>query len=341
MAGDCVTVKNMTHASGVLVIAELLDGKPTGLTAELLGMARRLVETLGGPVSAVVLGDGNNDSAAACIAQGADRVYLATHALLAVYQGDAWLPAVENIARQTSPAVILLGHTPNGADLAPRLAFRLQTAAAMDCVDAVADDGKLFFTRPCYGGNARAVVSCNTRPVVATIRAKSQAPLAPDMSRTGEIIPAPFKLSSSMVRTRIVGQERMSAEGVRLEDAEIVVAGGRGLNGPEGFRLLEELAAVLGAAVGASRAACDVGWYPHSRQIGLTGKIVTPNLYIAVGISGASQHMAGCAGAKTLVAINPDPQAPIFQFARFGVTGDYAHIVPALVEALRQQRRRE
>ena len=322
----------MTHASGVLVIAELLDGKPTGLTAELLGAARRLVNTLGGSVSAAVLGDGNNDAATACIIWGADRVYLATHALLATYQGDTWLPAVENIARETSPAVILLGHTPNGADLAPRLAFRLRTVVAMDCVEVTIDGDKLLLTRPCYGGNARAVVSCHTRPVVATLRAKSQDPLAPDAGRTGEIILVPFELSSSMVRTRIVGQERMSAEGVRLEDADIVVAGGRGLNGPEGFRVLEELAQVLGAAVGASRAACDLGWYPHSRQIGLTGKVVTPNLYIAVGISGASQHMAGCAGAKTLVAINPDANAAIFQFAQFGITGDYAHIVPALVE---------
>jgi electron transfer flavoprotein alpha subunit len=325
----------MANESGVLVIAELVDGKPTGLTAELLGVARRLADQLGGPVSVAVISDGNEDAAAACISRGADRAYVASHALLAEYQGEAWLPAVEKIARTTSPAVILLGHTPNGADLAPRLAFRLQTAAAMDCVEAVADEGKLFFTRPCYGGNARAVVSCHTRPVVATMRAKSQDPLAPDMNRTGEVIAVTVDPATA-VRTRIVGREQLSGEGVRLEDAAVVVAGGRGLNGPEGFRVIEELAAVLGAAVGASRAACDLGWYPHSRQIGLTGKVVTPNLYIAVGISGASQHMAGCAGAKTLVAINPDPQAPIFQFARFGVTGDYAHIVPALVEALRQ-----
>ncbi|MGE0683738.1 MAG: electron transfer flavoprotein subunit alpha/FixB family protein [Candidatus Binatia bacterium] len=326
----------MTNESGVLVIAELVDGKVTGLTAELLGLARRLADTLGGPVSAAVLGDGSTDAAATCVPQGADRVYMANHALLAEYQGDAWLPAVENIARAACPAVIVLGHTPNGADLAPRLAFRLKTAAVMDCVEAVADDDKLLLTRPCFGGNARAVVSCNTRPVVATIRAKSQDPLAPDTSRTGEIVSVSLELASSIVCTRIVGRERMSGEGVRLEDADVVVAGGRGLNGPEGFRVIEELAKVLGAAVGASRAACDLGWYPHARQIGLTGKVVTPSLYIAVGISGASQHMAGCAGAKTLVAINPDANAAIFQFARFGVTGDYAQIVPAIIEEIKK-----
>jgi len=331
----------MTNESGVLVIAELVDGKLTGLTAELLGVARRLADQLGGPVSAAEIGDGINAKATEeCILQSADRVYVANHALLADYQGDAWLPAVEKIAHAVSPAVILLGHTPNGADLAPRLAFRLRTAVAMDCVEVAVDGDKLLLTRPCYGGNARAVVSCHTRPVVATIRAKSQDPLAPDASRTGEMISIPLDLASP-VRTRIVGRERMSGEGVRLEDADIVVAGGRGLNGPEGFRVIEALAEVLGAAVGASRAACDLGWYPHSRQIGLTGKVVTPSLYIAVGISGASQHMAGCAGAKTLVAVNPDPQATIFQFAQVGVTGDYAQIVPALVEELKKHHGRE
>lgn len=326
----------MTNASGMLVIAELVDGKLTGLTAELLGVARRLADELGGPVSAAVLGDGSNDAAAECITYGADRVYVMNHPLLADYQSDTWLPAMEKIARESSPAVILLGQTPNGADLAPRLAFRLSTAVAMDCIEATVDGDKLFLTRPCYGGNARAVVSCNTRLVVATMRAKSQDSFAPDASRTGEIISVPLDLASS-VRTRIVGREQRSGEGVRLEDADIVVAGGRGLNGPEGFRVIEELAKVLGAAVGASRAACDLGWYPHSRQIGLTGKVVTPSLYIAVGISGASQHVAGCAGAKTIVAINPDASAAIFESARFGVTGDYAQIVPALIDLLRSR----
>lgn len=327
----------MTNASGVLVIAELVAGKPTGLTAEAVGVARRLADQLGGPVSVAVIGDGKNDAAAACIAQGADRVYVTNHALLAEYQGDTWLPAVVKIVHEACPAVIVLGHTPNGADLAPRLAFRLQVAVVTDCIEAVVENDRLLLTRPCYGGNARAVVACRALPVVATLRAKSQDPLTPDASRTGEMIAVTLD-STSTAHTRVVSREQLSGEGMRLEDADVVVAGGRGLNGPEGFRVIEELAEVLGAAVGASRAACDLGWYPHSRQIGLTGKVVTPNLYIAVGISGASQHMAGCAGAKTLVAINPDPQAAIFQFARFGVTGDYAHIVPAMVEELKKRK---
>jgi electron transfer flavoprotein alpha subunit len=258
------------------------------------------------------------------------------NSLLADYQSDTWLPAMEKIARESSPAVILLGHTPNGADLAPRLAFRLSTAVAMDCVEATVDGDKLFLTRPCYGGNARAVVSCNTRPVVATVRAKSQDRVERQAGRVGEVIPVTVEIDSSAIRTQVMGREQMRHEGVRLEDADIVVAGGRGLNGPEGFRVIEKLAATLGAAVGASRAACDLGWYPHSRQIGLTGKVVTPSLYIAVGISGASQHMAGCADAKTIVAINPDANATIFQFARFGVTEDYAQVVPAVIEELKK-----
>ena len=179
-----------------------------------------------------------------------------------------WLPTVENIAREACPAVILLGHTPSGADLAPRLAFRLRTAVAMDCVEVAVDGDKLLLTRPCYGGNARAVVSCHTRQVVATVRAKSQDPLAPDASRTGEMISVPLDLASS-VRTRIVSREQMSGEGVRLEEADIVVAGGRGLNGPEGFRVIEELAEVLGAAVGASRAACQAFFERWMRKTGI------------------------------------------------------------------------
>lgn len=326
----------MKNESGVLVLAELTNGKPQSLTYELLGLARRLTDKLGGPVSAAVLGDGSNDAAAECVTHRADRVYVVNHSLLADYQSDTWLPAVEKIARESCPAVILLGHTPNGADLAPRLAFRLSTAVAMDCVEATVDGDKLFLTRPCYGGNARAVVSCKTRPIVATVRAKSQDPQERQQGRTGEVIPVTVELDSSTIRTRIVSREQVPSEGVRLEDADIVVAGGRGLNGPEGFRVIEKLAATLGAAVGASRAACDLGWYPHSRQIGLTGKVVTPTLYIAIGISGASQHMAGCAGAKAIVAVNPDPNATIFQFARFGVTDDYAQVVPAIIEELKK-----
>jgi electron transfer flavoprotein alpha subunit len=326
----------MTNESDVLVLAELAQGEPIEVTYELLGLARRLVEGLGGRVSATVLGNGVDNAAQNLIAGGADRVYVADNAALAEYQGDAWVLGLEKITQEACPAIVLLGQTPIGADLAPRLAFRLGTAAAMDCVEAVVEDGKLLMTRPCYGGNARAVVSFKTLPAVATIKAKSQDSLERDESRTGEVVKVTLSLDPSAVRTRIIDRQQARAEGVRLEDADIVIAGGRGLGGPEGFRLLEGLAERLDAAVGASRAATDLGWCPHSRQIGLTGKVVTPNLYVAIGISGASQHMAGCTGAKNIVAINNDPEAAIFKAARFGVVGDYGQIVPPLIEEIRK-----
>lgn len=328
----------MANDSGILILAEVLNGKPLGLAYELLGAARRLVEKLGGPVSAAVLGSGLDGVAPDLIARGADRVYLVDDAALAEYQGDAWLPGLEQVVQEARPAAVFLGHTTSGADLTPRLAFRLGTAVAMDCIAATIERGKLLMTRPCYGGKARAVVSFKTRPAVATIRAKFQDPLERDGRRTGEVIPIAFDAAACSIRTRIVGRQQTQEQGVRLEDADVVVAGGRGLNGPEGFRVIEQLAEVLGGAVGASRAACDLGWYPHSQQIGLTGKVVAPDLYIAVGISGASQHMAGCAGAKTLVAINKDPEAPIFQSARFGIVSDYEQVVRALIEEGKRSR---
>lgn len=261
---------------------------------------------------------------------------MADDAALAEYHGDAWVPGLVQIVREAHPAAVLMGHTTMGADLTPRLAFRLQTAVAMDCVEAKVDDGKLLVTRPCYGGNARAVLSFKTLPAVATIKAKSQDPLERDESRTGEVIRVALNLDSTVIRTKVIDRQQERVEGVRLEDAKIVVTGGRGLNGPEGFRVVEELAEVLGGAVGASRAATDLGWYPHSRQIGLTGRVVTPDLYVAIGISGASQHMAGCAGARTIVAINKDPEAAIFKVARFGVVDDYKQVVPALIEEIRR-----
>ena len=226
---------------------------------------------------------------------GADRAYFVEHAGSEDYEGEIWLPNVEHIARDLQPVAILMGHTPGGADLAPRLAFRLQSAVAMGCVGIDVASGKLHFTRPCYGGNVRETISITTQPAVATVRA-GIGTAHRDPARTGDAIRvAP---QAGKPRLRVVARERDAAGAVRLEDAKIIVAGGRGLEGSEGFRLLEDLARVLDAAVGASRVPCDLGWCPHSWQIGLTGKTVTPDLYFAVGISGAGHHLAGCGNAK-------------------------------------------
>ena len=191
-------------------------------------------------------------------------------------------------------------------------------------------------TRPCFGGNANAQYTCKTMPQMATVRAKSQEPLPPDASRQGEVVKVAADLDASAIRTKVVDRRKEEAEGIRLEDAEVIVSGGRGMGGPEGFKTLEEMAAVLGGAVGATRAACDLGWYPVPHQIGLTGKVVSPTLYIAVAISGASQHMAGLTGAKNIVAINKDPEANIFRFCRFGVVADWKTVVPPLLEKIKE-----
>ena len=316
--------------AAILVIAEVRDGSATPLTRELLGLARDL--TPGGVVAVLLIAD-DSRAVADLVAHGADRIYLREEAGTGDYVGEQWLPHAEHVVREIAPRAIFVGHTPAGADLAPRLAFRLESAVATGCVAVDCDDGELLFTRACYGGNVRETVLIGSVPAVATIKAGAGRARA-DPQRRGEIV----GLAASPVnsRTRVISRQRESAPGMRLEDARVVVAGGRGLEGAEGFRVLETLAQVLGAAVGASRVPCDLGWCPHSWQIGLAGKTVTPDLYFAVGISGAGHHMAGCGNAKTIVAINSDPQAAIFRDARFGVVGDYRKLVPALAQAIRE-----
>ena len=320
-------------AQDILVVGEVADGGVTATTAELLGQATRLAE--GGKVSVVLLGSGAAGAAAAAFAAGADRAFVGSDAAFDQFRPDQWTAAVDAAVEQTNPAAVLMPQSMVGRDLAPRLAFRRNSAAALDCTAVSMEGGSLQVTRPCYGGNANAVFSFATSPAVVTVRAKSFDPIAAREGASGEIVELPAPATSQY---EIIGREDVVTEGLQLQDASRVVSGGRGLGDPSGFRQLEELAAALGkdrTAVGASRAAVDLGWYPTSQQVGLTGKVVTPDLYIAVAISGASQHMAGCSGSKTIVAINRDKEATIFKSARFGIVGDYKAIVPALIEAVK------
>lgn len=320
--------------SAVLVVIELAQGKPAAVSLELLGLARQVSDQTGGAVSALVF-SGNSEIAAALITRGADQVFTVADAAAADYNSDIWLACAERAATQTAASLVLAAHTTQGADLAPRLAFRLKSAVATGCVAVAAEGCMLRFTRSCYGGNARETVTFKTLPAVATVRGGCGDAVAADPSRRGEIIAFDGALPAS--RLRVVERRRDSDGQVRLEDARVVVAGGRGLGGPEGFQVLRELAGALGGVVGASRVPCDLGWCSHSMQIGLTGKTVTPDLYIAIGISGASHHLAGCGGAKHIVAINTDPDAAIFRDARFGIVGDFQKIVPALTAELTAQ----
>ena len=320
----------MTEGSGVMVVAGVEDNPD--LTAEMLGLARRLSAELGGPVSAAAFGKRLNSLGESLLSRGADKAILVEGDALEPYQADAWLPDLVGLVRDQAPMAVLVGHTAMGMDLAPRLAFRLDTAVAMGCEEVTVEGGKILLTRRCYGGKALEGISFTTTPSIATIKAKTQAPLPMDDSREGDLVIVPSGVTAAEIRTRILDRDRAPGEGIRLENARVVVAGGGGLGGPEGFEAARELARVLGGAVGASRVACDLGWCPPHYQIGLSGKTVAPDLYIAIGISGAGQHMAGCANAKVIVAINSDADAAIYRFSHFGVVAGCEELIPALTK---------
>jgi len=319
--------------AGILVLAEHNSGELIGLSTEMLGAARRLAGQLGEKVIALSLGTNAGQAAKSAISYGADSALTIENSALDEYTGDAWAAALQAASSEASPSVVLIGQTMVGRDLAPRFAVRAGTAVAMDCIDLSVDGGRLVMTRPVFGGNAHAAYTSKTTPAVATVRMKSQEPLEADASRSGEVKALSVQVSS---RAKIVGREEVKAEGIRLEDAKVVVSGGRGLGGPEGFEPLNDLAKVLGGAVGASRAVVDLGWVPVSIQVGLTGKVVTPDLYIAVGISGASQHLAGITGVKNIVGINKDKDADIFKVSRYGAVADWKPFLIAFIEECRR-----
>jgi electron transfer flavoprotein alpha subunit len=321
-------------ASGVLVYADHREGSVLPGTKEALGAARRLADQLGGPVSAALIGHGVSGLADELIQAGAETVYLVDAPTLDKYTNATFLPALDAIVAQADPAVVLFGKSLVTLDLAPRFAFRRGVGLANDVVELKVDNGKVVATRPVYGGSAMADVRPEGTPQMLTLRAKTQEPLPPDPSRQGTVVPVAVDIPEGPVK--VVDQQKERASGPKLQDAAVIVSGGRGIGeARENWQQLEELAEVLGGAVGASRAAVDAGWVPTHMQIGLTGTTVSPNLYIAVAISGAVQHMAGCSGAKTIVAINKDPEAAIFKQARFGVEGDWKKIVPALTKELK------
>ena len=324
--------------AGVLVVGELNGDALQSITSELLAAARSIADAAGEQVGVALL-NGDDAAGQAAIAQGADTAYLVQDDVLADMQLDAQVAALEKVCAEVQPSVVLIGRTLAGRDVGPRLAFRLGVGLAQDCLQVSADgaSGRVVAVRPVYGGNALAKVTFpNANPQMVVLRAKAYEPLEADDSRSGEVVVVNPGLDASIVKARLVETVTQEAEGVRLEDANIVIGGGRGLGGPEPFDQLEDLAGLLGGAVGASRAVCDAGWLDHSYQVGLTGKTITPDLYITVGISGASQHMAGCSASKHIVAINRDEDANIFKTASFGVVGDWKNVLPSFIETVRE-----
>ena len=322
----------------ILVLTYMKDGslEPSGL--ELLNPATELSNQNGMQIGIAILGSEDESIAEECISKGADKVYLVSNDILKTYNSDAYVHVMTQVAAKIDPSIILISRNIEGRELAARVAFRLGTGLAQDCLEVSIDKetNRMLANRPVYGGSAIAIVDCQSDPQVAAIRPKAYEALEADTARTGEIELFEADIPENVIKVHTIETVAEEAEGIQLEDSRIVVAGGRGLGGPEPFEQLGELADLLDGAVGASRAAVDSGWIPHSQQVGLTGKTITPDVYITVAISGASQHMAGCTGSKVIVAINKDPEANIFKDAKYGIVGDWENILPALTETVRE-----
>ncbi|MFC1867890.1 electron transfer flavoprotein subunit alpha/FixB family protein [Thermodesulfobacteriota bacterium] len=318
-------------AQGVMIIAEQRDGDIRKISYELVSEGRRLAESSGEDLKALLLGNNIKDKASKLGFYGADKVLIADDPRLEKYTTDAYVSVISELVKANDPAILLLGASAQGKDLAARLSANLGVGLAQDCILFSIEDGNLTATRPIYAGKAYAKTTFSeSRPHMATARPNVMALNEPDESRSAEIEDAAFTLNDSAIKTRVVDVMKDESGKVDLTEADKIISGGRGMKGPENYNILEELADVIGATVGASRSAVDEGWRPHSDQVGQTGKVVSPNLYIACGISGAIQHLAGMATSKVIVAINKDPDAPIFQRADYGVVDDLFKIVPAL-----------
>ena len=321
----------------VWVFGEQRDGVLTKVARQLMGKARDLADTLGAKAIGVLMGHNVEALAKELIAHGADEVLLAEHPMLEHYRTDAYTKVFAELIEEKKPEIILFGATHIGRDLAPRVAQRTRTGLTADCTGLDIDESErlLLQTRPAFGGNIMATIACpRHRPQMSTVRPGVMRALPEDKSREGDITRVEVELSDDDLLTKILEVVKEAKHTVDLEGAKIIVTGGRGLGGPDGFKLMEELATVLGGAVGASRAAVDSGWISHNHQVGQTGKTVHPELYIACGVSGAIQHQAGMKEAKYIIAINKDPSAPIFQLADFGIVGDLYKVVPALVKEI-------
>ena len=327
----------MTEHRDLLICGELKEGKIAATTKEILNLGRKLSDELDQTLSLFLIGHQIQEEANKAISLGADDVYLADGDSFSESLPESYMTIIMSVCGQLSPSIILIGHTDMGRDLAPRIAARLGSSVCMDCVELSIDPAtkSLLALKPVYGGNAMALWAFEGfKPHVITIRPRAASPAESDPSRKGEIIPVVCEATDS-IKSKLLQTVKEEVKGIRLEEAKVVVAGGGGIGGQEGFQLIKKLAQTLGGAVGISRVPRDEGWMPSSLEIGQTGHMVSPNLYIAVGISGAPQHLAGCSGSKCVVAINKDPEAHIFKEADFGIVGDYREALPVLIDKCR------
>jgi electron transfer flavoprotein alpha subunit/NAD-dependent dihydropyrimidine dehydrogenase PreA subunit len=333
-----VTSTDVSSYRGVWVFVEKHGDQLRNVTLELLSEGRKLANKLSEPLAALLLGHNVTDFIEPLSAYGADKIYVAEHEVLERYNSDGYANVLTGIIAKCKPAVVLFGATINGRDLAPRIAARLRIGLTADCTGLEIDEeGRLIQTRPAYGGNIMASILSRTRPQMATVRPNVMKMSEPDWTKRAEIERINVTIDPKAIRTRVVDiVKEVADKAVNIEEADIIVSGGRGLGSPENFRLMRELAEALGGAVGASRPIVDSGWLSHHQQVGQTGKTVSPKLYVAVGISGAIQHLIGMQTSDIIIAINKDPEAPIFKVATLGVVGDLFKIVPVLIEELRK-----
>ena len=332
----------MSDARNVWVFIEVVRGKIKGVSLELLGQGRKMADDLGEKLVAIIPGNEIEDFAKMAIHYGADEAIVVDQKELKDYSTDGYTKAMCTLIKKYNPAVLLIGATNNGRDLGPRVSSRMQTGLTADCTELGVDSETRLvkWTRPAFGGNLMATILCpDHRPQIGTVRPGVFKKPEEDTGRKGEIIHETVEFGSDEIRTRIV--EVITEAGgadVNLEEAEIIVSGGRGVGGPEGFEVLKELADEIGAQIGASRAAVDSGWISSLHQVGQTGKSVGPKIYIACGISGAIQHVAGMSSSDVIIAINKDPDAPIFNIADYGIVGDLFEIIPELTKRIRSSK---
>lgn len=326
----------MSDKKGILIVAEAGQGRLANVTLESITRARELAGELGGPVSTVLVGSQVETLAAQAATYGAERVYLVDDPQVATFQSGLYTDAVEAAIKAADPAVVLFSSSADGRDLAAACAARLGVGLLVDVTSLELKEGALTAVHPCFGGSVLVEKQAVGQPVLITVRPSSFARVEAPAAAENIPLAVDFRAASQLAKVTDVVCENIGL--VSLEEATIIVSGGRGVGGPDGFQVLQALADELGAAVGASRAAVDAGWKQHQYQVGQTGKTVSPQLYIACGISGSIQHRAGMQTSRYIVAINKDPDAPIFQFADFGVVGDLFEVVPKLTEEIRRRK---
>lgn len=333
----------MDEYRGVWVFIEQNDGKIEGVSLELLGAGRKLADKLEVPLSGVLLGYEIKSLSREVIAYGADQVYVIDHEVMKDYRTESYMKAVINLAEKYKPEIFLYGATSNGKDLASAVATDLSTGLTADTtmLDVEVEKRLLEASRPAFGGNIMATILCKKhRPQMATVRPKVMKAMEPDPDRHGEVIEEPIALREDDMRTKVIKIVKDVTKKVNLAEAHVVVAGGKGMGDLQNFQLIHELADTIGATVGGTRDVVEAGWLPHEQQVGQTGETITPKIYFAIGISGAIQHVVGMKNSEFIIAINKDPQAPIFDVATYGIVGDALEIVPKLIKEFKEARER-